>query len=106
METDVSIETAARHPAQLGADLEPLGEEDVRPHLPGQSAALVSIALVQSSRFRAMIGFSFTAELGHPASVTMSVTGHRNEMQMRKDYSLIDSVWGESHQKATMIRLG
>jgi hypothetical protein len=89
-------ETAARRAAPLGEDREPLGQEDLRPHLARQSAALVSIALVQSSRFKTTIGFSFTAELGHPASLTMSVTGHRNEVQMRKDYSLVDSVTPET----------
>ena len=27
------------------------------------------------------------AELGHPAAMTMSVTGHKNEAQMYADYS-------------------
>jgi hypothetical protein len=34
------------------------------------------------------------AELGHPATLTMAVTGHADEGQMRRDYSLVDSTNG------------
>ena len=89
-------ETAARRAAPLEEDREPLGPQNLRAHLARESAALVSIALMQSPRFITTLGFSFTAELGHPASMTMAVTGHRNEVQMRADYTLVDSVTPET----------
>ena len=38
-------------------------------------------------RARINLSLSRAAELGHPAAMTMSVTGHKNESQMYADYS-------------------
>ena len=46
------------------------------------------------------------AELGHPATLTMAVTGHADEGQMRRDYSLVDSTNGPIFLVFRIVFLG